>query len=281
MPVALYAVALALVVLVLLVRFQLPASGLENGAAAAQIAAGEEPGDAILHLRPLETQNFANAYHGQLPVYGLFPVDELSPANSRLLDDLLQRYHRLWVLPDFAPPEQSGWERALRSAVFLLADSTIPPDGRRLVLYAAAQEQPLTERGVGIRFGAPAWVRLNGYGLPKQATPGGSLLVALEWESLRPVDKDYRVFVHLLDSGGTKLAQRDGQPVLWLRPTSGWQPGERIVDRYGLLLPADLPPGDYRVAVGLYDPATGERQPSSAGPGDFAIQLGPVRVGGE
>jgi len=32
------------------------------------------------------------------------------------------------------------------------------------------------------------------------------------------------------------------------------------------------------VAVGLYDPQTGDRQPSSAGPGDFAIELGPVLV---
>jgi hypothetical protein len=276
--VALYAAALGLIALVLLVGFQLPASGLENSALAGEIVRSEEPGDAILHLRPLETQQFANAYHGQLPVYGLFPVDKLSPDNSRLLDDLLQRYHRLWVIPDFAPPYQSGWERTLRGRVFLLDDQSIPPDDRRLVLYAGAQEQPLTETGVGIRFGDPAWVRLNGYGLPRQVQPGGSLLVALEWESLAPVTQNYQVFVHLLDSSGTKLAQRDGQPVLWLRPTSTWLPGERIVDRYGLLLPDDLPAGDYTVAVGLYDPATGDRQPSSAGPEDFAIELGPVRV---
>ena len=276
--VGLYGVALALIALVLLIRFQLPASGLENSAIAAQIAAVERPGDAILHLRPLETQQFANAYHGRLPVYGLFPVDTLSPDNSRLLDDLLQRYHRLWVIPDFAPPEQSGWERALRGQIFLLSENTIPPDDRRLALYAAAQEQPLTETGVGIAFGDPAWVRLNGYGLPQQTQPGGSLLVALEWESLRPVSLDYRVFVHLLDGDGNKLAQRDGQPVLWLRPTSGWRPGEHIVDRYGLLLPDDLPPGEYVVAVGLYDPQAGEREPSSAGPEDFAINLGPVQV---
>jgi len=278
LAIALYGISLVLVSLVLLVRFQLPAGGMENTEAARQIAASEQPGDAILQLRPLETQQFANVYHGQLPVYGLFPVDNLSPDDNRLLDDLLQRYHRLWVLPDFAPPQQSGWERTLRGKVFLLNDQTIPLDDRRLVLYAGAQEQPMTETGVGIRFGDPAWVRLNGYGLPRQARPGGSLLVALEWESLALVERDYRVFVHLLDSNGAKLAQRDGQPVLWLRPTSGWQPGERIVDRYGLLLPDDLPPGEYRVAVGLYDPQTGDRQPSSAGPGDFAIELGPVLV---
>ncbi|MBX3049977.1 MAG: hypothetical protein KF753_00810 [Caldilineaceae bacterium] len=274
----LYATALGLIALVLLVRVQVPGSGMENSTLAQEIQAKEAAGDAILHLRPLETQNFANAYHGQLPVYGLFPVDNLAAREAALLDTLLQRYHRLWVVPDFAPPQQSGWERTLRGRVFLLNDETIPPDGRRLVLYAGAQEQPLTQTGLGVRFGDPAWVRLNGYGLPRLVQPGGSLLVALEWESLTSVKQDYRVFVHLLDSNGTKLAQRDGQPVLWLRPTSGWQPGERIVDRYGLLLPDDLPAGEYRVAVGLYDPETGERQPSSAGPGDFAIDLGPVRV---
>ncbi|MFZ1755207.1 MAG: hypothetical protein WAU10_15760 [Caldilineaceae bacterium] len=274
----LYATALGLIALVLLVRVQVPGSGMENSTLAQEIQAKEATGDAILHLRPLETQNFANAYHGQLPVYGLFPVDNLAAREAALLDTLLQRYHRLWVVPDFAPPQQSGWERTLRGRVFLLNDETIPPDGRRLVLYAGAQEQPLTQTGLGVRFGDPAWVRLNGYGLPRLVQPGGSLLVALEWESLTSVKQDYRVFVHLLDSNGTKLAQRDGQPVLWLRPTSGWQPGERIVDRYGLLLPDDLPAGEYRVAVGLYDPETGERQPSSAGPGDFAIDLGPVRV---
>ncbi len=279
--VMLYWVALLLITLVLLVRFQLPASGIENSEIAHQILGGELPGDAILHLRPAETQQFANVYHGRLPTYGLFPTNNLSPNESQILDTLLTRYHRLWVVPDSTSPEQSGWERTLRSHVFLLSDASVRPDGRHLVLYAGAQEQPLTETGLGIRFGDPPWVRLNGYGLPRQLHPGGSLLVVLEWESMDLVNKDFQVFIHLLDQNGTKLAQRDGQPVLWLRPTSTWQIGEQIVDRYGLILPDDLPPGEYWVAVGLYDPETGVRQPASAGPEDFAITLGPILVVGK
>ena len=49
-------------------------------------------------------------------------------------------------------------------------------------------------------------------------------------------------------------------------------------DRYGILLPADIVPGTYTVAVGLYDPVTGQRLPVSAGPQDFAIEIGPIAV---
>ena len=81
-----------------------------------------------------------------------------------------------------------------------------------------------------------------------------------------------------LDAEGAKLLQRDGQPVVWLRPTSTWRVGEIITDRYGLLLPATIPAGRYTLAVGLYDPVTGQRLAVSAGPASFAIELGPVQV---
>ena len=36
--------------------------------------------------------------------------------------------------------------------------------------------------------------------------------------------------------------------------------------------------GRYTLAVGLYDPITGQRLPVSAGPASYAIELGPVEV---
>jgi len=38
-----------------------------------------------------------------------------------------------------------------------------------------------------------------------------------------------------------------------------WQPGDQITDRHGLLLPFDLPPGLYRIVVGLYPVEGGDR----------------------
>jgi hypothetical protein len=244
--------------------------------------------DAVLLLRPERTQQFANVYRGDLPVYGMFQRNELRQEDAPVLARLRTQYARLWTIPNYLPPDQSGWERALRSEDFLLSDDRITgPSQQRLALYALAPAAELVESGVGTLFGDPAaqpinesngWIRLNGYALTPAAAPGGQVLLTLLWQSLQPVGTDYQVFVHLLDAQGNKLLQRDGQPVVWLRPTSTWQPGEIIADRYGLLLPATIPAGRYTLAVGLYDPVTGQRLAVSAGPASYAIELGPVQV---
>ena len=67
------------------------------------------------------------------------------------------------------------------------------------------------------------------------------------------------MFIHLVDSQGNKIAQADGQPVNWSRPSSTWVVGEEIVDRHGLWLPPETLPGVYTLLVGLYNPANGVR----------------------
>jgi hypothetical protein len=196
----------------------------------------------------------------------------------------------LWVIPDESPPETSGWERTLRTDYFLLHETRLPDtEGARLALYGSPQNNPMVESGLGTIFGDPAlaeqgitaangWIRLNGYALTPESSPGDAVLLALRWQSLQPVAYDYHVFVHLLDARGEKILQRDGQPVQWMHPISSWRPGEEIIDHYGLLLPEELPAGNYTIAVGLYDPVTGQRLPISAGPDDYAIELGPILV---
>ena len=142
--------------------------------------------------------------------------------------------------------------------------------------------------GIATIFGDPnagvpvtpenGWIQLDSTAVTSQVSAGGELLLTLFWRSLQPVDDDYHVFVHLLNQSNEKIAQRDGQPVQWMRPTSTWQAGEQIVDHYGMRLPDDLPPGRYRVDVGLYDPVSGQRLPISAGPQDYAIEVGPIEV---
>ncbi len=277
LPNWIYGGALVLVTLGVLIRYQPALSGADTVAAARVIEATEQQEDAILFLRPAQSQQFANAYHGTLPTYGFFPADPLDASAARWLDRLAGQYRRLWVLPDSQPPERSGWERTLRGQSFLVLDQGVGLGSQRVVLYTFPSAQPLTETGVGIEFGDPSWVRLNGYGYTAETHPGEELLVALEWESLRPVDQNFHVFVHLLNAQGERIAQRDGQPLLWLRPTSTWQPGERIEDRYGMMLPDDLPVGRYRIVIGLYEPSSGERQPVSVGP-RASVELGPINV---
>ncbi|MFN2295442.1 MAG: hypothetical protein ACK2U0_13640, partial [Candidatus Promineifilaceae bacterium] len=60
--------------------------------------------------------------------------------------------------------------------------------------------------------------------------------------------------------------------------TSRWLPDEVVLDRYTLQLPADLPPGDYPLEVGLYISETGRRLAvqSADGTASDAVQLQPL-----
>ncbi|MCX6044900.1 MAG: hypothetical protein NT075_07285 [Chloroflexi bacterium] len=293
----LYALVLGIITVGMLTHVQITLSDTNNRTTALRIEQMERAGDAILLLQPFQTQQFANVYHGKLPTYGLFPRTSLDAQEAKWLVRLEEQYPRLWVIPDYTPPEQSGWERPLRVRDFLLQENRLSDvgapitDTNRLALYALAdaQAQPLVETGLGTIFGDPAahaptideangWIRLKGYSVTVETERGGEILLSLRWQSLRHVSYNYHVFVHLLDAQGNKIEQRDGQPVQWMRPISTWQPGDEIVDHYGLLVPEDLPAGDYTIAVGLYDPNSGQRLPVSAGPKDFAIELGAIMV---
>ena len=111
---------------------------------------------------------------------------------------------------------------------------------------------------------------------PLAVAAGGILPVTLTWQAVAPLPVDYTVFLQLIAAGGHLAAQHDGPPQGGYLPTSQWPVAEPVADRRGLLIPATLSPGDYRLIVGLYNPADGSRLLTAAGP-DF-IDLGAVRV---
>ncbi len=98
----------------------------------------------------------------------------------------------------------------------------------------------------------------------------GSL--TLVWQALSETPVSYSVFVHLTDPSGRIWAQHDGIPAGYSRPTTSWVKGEFIVDPHPLQFPSDLPPGDYQLFAGLYEPRSGERLPT--GTEDRRINLG-------
>ena len=121
------------------------------------------------------------------------------------------------------------------------------------------------------RFGLA--VELIGYDMREVVrAPGSPLELTLHWHALQTPDTNYHVFVHLLDAEGKTVAQVDGPPVNGESPMLGWLPGEYLTDTHSLQLPFDLPDGDYRLGVGLYDPSTLVR------PGEQVILNVPVRV---
>jgi hypothetical protein len=95
-------------------------------------------------------------------------------------------------------------------------------------------------------------LQLVGSTLPAQVTTGGVLSVELYWQVLAPIPADYTVFVHVLDAGDQIVAQLDRPPGGGTSPTSTWREEQTLRDTYPVPLPADLPPGNYRVRMGLY-----------------------------
>jgi hypothetical protein len=97
----------------------------------------------------------------------------------------------------------------------------------------------------------------------------GEVWVDLYWRTETPLEVDYTVFVHLYDADGRLLASHDGPPFYGYLPASDWLLGETVPDRHDFALPSNLAQGEYQLAVGLYDPATGDRLPLVIG-GDVA-----------
>ena len=153
--------------------------------------------------------------------------------------------------------------------------------------YTLRSAQPATDTPVAVFDGA---LGLNAIVLPSDAVKAGDeARVTLLWQSIASIDRDYTVFAHLIAKsadGEAIVAQYDSQPIANTYPTSAWVPGEHVADEIVLKLPADLPSGEYQVALGVYYVPTLQRLPSS-GVGEAGLVVendrvvaGPIRVGG-
>jgi hypothetical protein len=113
---------------------------------------------------------------------------------------------------------------------------------------------PPMQTKLDVSFGGQ--MRLLGYDLRRE---GGELRLGLHWQAMRQMGGDYKVFVHLFDPATEVIvAQDDAMPRQNQYPTSWWVEGEVVGDEIAISL-KDLPPGSYRLALGVYDPGTMNR----------------------
>jgi hypothetical protein len=102
--------------------------------------------------------------------------------------------------------------------------------------------------------------------LPRAAVaPGATVPLTLTWRATQPAGGPYTLFLHLVGADGAPVAQRDGEPLGGLYPTTLWRTNLPVPDRITLALPVAIAPGDYRLLAGWYDPATGVRLPVTSG----------------
>lgn len=117
--------------------------------------------------------------------------------------------------------------------------------------------EPPVDQRVDVHWGN--FARLLGFSLDGDLRPGERVVVRLAWRATGATSTSYTVFLHLSDATERIWSQDDSPPLGGLGPTTSWLEGEVIEDSHELLLPQDIPSGDYTLYAGLYDPLTGQR----------------------
>ncbi len=129
-------------------------------------------------------------------------------------------------------------------------------------------------------------VWLLGYDLDRESvSQGDTLRVVVYWQAQRPLDTDYRSFVHLdappdqrTWAGSDSFHPGDATAQIEL-PTSTWDTAHYVRDEHLLRIPHDVPPATFNLRAGLYDRESGQRLPiaGQSGAGD-TIALQTVQV---
>jgi 4-amino-4-deoxy-L-arabinose transferase-like glycosyltransferase len=146
----------------------------------------------------------------------------LDPALQAILAPDLQHVERVTVRPDDFNPtfDVYHWQ------------------GR-----ATPVHRPVAQVGVRLRL-------LKADLLTTPARPGDSVELVTTWhiDTPLPADREAVLFTQVLDAQGNVVAQQDRLDA----PSWNWHPGDQFIQLHRLSLPADLPPGDYRLITGLY-----------------------------
>lgn len=117
-----------------------------------------------------------------------------------------------------------------------------------------------TEVGAAVHVGKepahevvlPASVKLR-EPLIRSVKRAESVPVALTWLPYNKINAYYSASVRLVNENGVKVANTDRQPAT---PTMLWQPDVPVAEDFALTVPPDIPPGQYRLEVLMYQAET-------------------------
>ena len=221
------------------------------------VKARARSGDGILFYGPWQRiQFFYYNPRGLPPVTALPPYapPRLKPAEAEpVLEELLAKYDRLWVLPaavENVDPAHyvEGWLKTHAHAVWETKDFS---------LYLLPLPAGAPTRAVGMVFGQT--LRLERIAWEPEPVPAGEpLRLTLYWSPLRRLENDVMLTLTLADQAGRVWDVDYPLPGAWASPPSTWRPGQVITDYEGLMVPQGAPPGEYVVRLMVSDDATGE-----------------------
>jgi len=168
----------------------------------------------------------------------------------------------LYVFPHSSPAP--AWARP-----YLAQGERLPgpsgPGGETLfeAFYLPQPAGPAVAEPLDATFGGA--VTLLGYEV-ETGTSGDTLPLLLVWRIDSPLPGAPRSFVHLLDAWGHRWSQLEADAY----PAEQWATGDVVVQRVDLPLPDGLPPGSYRLRLGLFNEQTGNRLPRLDEEGRYA-----------
>ncbi|MCL4535310.1 MAG: glycosyltransferase family 39 protein [Bacteroidetes bacterium] len=243
---------------------------------AANLHASEPAVAGVLFADYTHNYAFLDTNKTRIPVVGRGEQSPLGQGDLDRLDWLLSEVERaapaapqlVHITPERPGGGRNGYEGWLRQHGYLL-DTTWY--GRvRYMRYAFpgrhAQRGDGSLLPLGAGFGGFASLQRYQFSTVSYDRPAGSsgrqeyALVALLWEPSTTVDKDYTVFVQLLDAGGKVVAQQDEMPAGGTQPTASWRAGQQVLDLHAIPLPENAPAG-LTFIVGMYDAGSGARVP--------------------
>lgn len=244
------------------------------------VAHEARPGDVMLTNFPEAAVSYYSPNH--LPFY-VVPAERDLPVEARLsqTEQIAGAYSRIWFLPLLQQgfDEQGDVLNWLNRHADRVNQVFFPGYNINLYLSPPAIEkamviQPATfAHGLHLRgfqiFNAQGDTRLQPAGNEwvLSLRPEDSFTLSLYWQAGGPTPVDYTVFTHLVAADGFNRTGQDNQPVWGTYPTTTWQPGEKITDKYTLTIPPGTPPGDHRLQIGWYRPDTQARVPVVGRPG--------------
>ena len=96
-------------------------------------------------------------------------------------------------------------------------------------------------------------IELVGWDVPAVVRRGEPFEITLYYRTLAPLDRPWAIFVHIDSISARARHQGDHEPLGGTCPTSIWEPGDFLVDRFTTTIkPTYVPAGRYAVWIGFY-----------------------------
>lgn len=161
-----------------------------------------------------------------------------------------QDMHVYYLLADLHEPVSDSY---LPLRTFPAPDEVRDFRGAEMIIYRLWD----MEHAVQVTFASD--IHLTGYDLQTEAIDTGTRLhFTPYWQASQQPAIDYQMYVHLVPLDTREvIAQADIPPARGMRPTTTWAiPSETLI---GSTVTLEVPAGEYRLVIGLYDLQTGER----------------------